>query len=68
MKQKTYNRFDIDDKTLEKIAPHLTGQRGQRGGIAKDNRNFYMNTKNVGDMAGLTAWLWKTGDGALKIY
>ena len=55
MKQKTYNRFDIDDKTLEKIAPHLTGQRGQRGGIAKDNRNFYMNTKNVGDMAGLTA-------------
>ena len=40
MKQKTYSRFDIDDKTWEKIAAHLTGQRGQHGGIAKDNRKF----------------------------
>ena len=35
-----YHRFDIDDKTWKKIAPHLTGQRGKHGGIAKDNRNF----------------------------
>ena len=28
MKQKTYNRFDIDDKTLEKITPYLTGNVG----------------------------------------
>ena len=26
MKQKTYNRFDIDDKTWEKIVSHLMGQ------------------------------------------
>ena len=50
MKQKTYNRFDIDDKTWEKIASHLTGQREQHGGIAKNNRKFIntvcMDTKN----------------------
>ena len=40
MKQKTYNRFDIDGKTWKKIAPHLKGQLGQHDGIAKDNRNF----------------------------
>ena len=40
MKQKTYNRFDMDDKTWEKIALHLTGKRGQHGEIAKDNRKF----------------------------
>ena len=40
MKPKTYYRFDIDDKTWEKIAPYLTGQRRQHGGIAKDNRKF----------------------------
>ena len=40
MKQKTYNRFDIDDKTWKKIAPNLTGQRRQHGRIAKDNRKF----------------------------
>ena len=39
MKQKTYNRFDIDGKTWKKIAPHLKGQLGQHDGIAKDNRN-----------------------------
>ena len=36
--QKTYYRFDIDDKTWEKIVPHLTGQRWQRIRIAKNNR------------------------------
>ena len=40
MKQKTYNRFDIDDKTGEKIAPYLTWQRGQHGGIAKNNQLY----------------------------
>ena len=25
MKQKMYHRFDTDDKTWEKMAPHLTG-------------------------------------------
>ena len=40
MKQKTYHRFGIDDKAWEKIAPHLTGQRGQHGGITKNNRKF----------------------------
>ena len=40
MKQKTYHRFDIDGKTWKKTASHLTGQRGQHSGIAKDNRKF----------------------------
>ena len=34
MKKKTYQ----DDKTWKEIAPHLTGQCRQHGGIAKDNR------------------------------
>ena len=38
--EKTYNRFDISDAEWELIEPHLTGRSGQRGGIAKDNRNF----------------------------
>ena len=40
MKQKTYHRFDICDKTRKNIAPHLTGQQGQHAGIGRDNRNF----------------------------
>ena len=40
MKQKTYNRFDIDDKTWEKIVSHLMGQCWQHGGIAKNDRSF----------------------------
>ena len=34
MKKKTYQ----DDKTWKEIAPHLTGQCRQHGGMAKDNR------------------------------
>ena len=52
MKQKTYNRFDIDGKTWKKIAPHLKGQLGQHDGIAKDNRNF-INT---------VVWILRTGE------
>ena len=36
----SYHRHDITDKEWEIIAPYLPGQRGQWGGIAKDNRNF----------------------------
>ena len=35
-----YHRHDISDKEWSLIAPHLPGQKGQWGGIAKDNRNF----------------------------
>ena len=34
------HRHDITDKAWEKISPMLPGQRGQWGGIAKDNRKF----------------------------
>ena len=40
MKRKMYHRFDIYDKIWKKMAPHLSRQREQHGGIAKDNRNF----------------------------
>ena len=38
--QASYHRHDISDKEWELIAPYLPGQRGQWGGIAKDNRKF----------------------------
>lgn len=34
------HRHDITDKAWEKISAMLPGQRGQWGGIAKDNRKF----------------------------
>lgn len=34
------HRHDIKDKDWEVIAPLLPGQRGQWGGVAKDNRQF----------------------------
>jgi transposase len=36
----TQHRHDISDKVWELLKPHLLGQAGQWGGIAKDNRNF----------------------------
>ena len=33
-------RHDISDEAWALIEPHLPGQRGQWGGIAKDNRLF----------------------------
>ena len=33
-------RHDISDQMWVLLAPHLPGQRGQWGGIAKDNRLF----------------------------
>ncbi len=36
----TYHRHDISDEVWALLAPHLPGQRGQWGGIAKDNRTF----------------------------
>ena len=38
--KKTYSRFDISDAKWKLIEPHMTGQLGQHGGIAKDNRKF----------------------------
>ena len=35
-----YHRHDISDAAWAKLEPHLSGQRGQWGGIAKDNRRF----------------------------
>ena len=33
-------RHDMSDKVWNLLKPHLPGQRGQWGGIAKDNRRF----------------------------
>ena len=38
--EQTHRRHDISDKEWELLKPHLAGQAGQWGGIAKDNRNF----------------------------
>ncbi len=46
-----YCRFDISGAKWKLIEPHLTGQPGQRGGIAKDNWKF-INT---------VVWILKTG-------
>ena len=35
-----YRRHDISDGVWSLLAPHLPGQSGQWGGIAKDNRQF----------------------------
>lgn len=32
--------YHISDVTWRRIEPHLSGQKGQWGGIAKDNRLF----------------------------
>lgn len=36
----TLHRHDINDHTWSLLEPHLPGQAGQWGGIAKDNRKF----------------------------
>jgi transposase len=38
--KKTYRRHDITDAAWKKLSPHLPGQVGQWGRVAKDNRNF----------------------------
>ena len=40
MEQSGYHRHDISDSVWEQIETLLPGQRGQWGGIAKDNRKF----------------------------
>lgn len=35
-----HRRHDITDDMWKRLEPHLPGQRGQWGGIAKDNRQF----------------------------
>ena len=35
-----YHRHDMSDEVWALLSPHLQGQRGQWGGIAKDNRLF----------------------------
>jgi transposase len=38
--QAEYHRHDISDEIWALLEPLLVGQAGQRGGIAKDNRQF----------------------------
>jgi transposase len=40
MKTLAYRRHDISDSIWKLIEPHLPGQKGQWGGLAKDNRQF----------------------------
>ncbi len=40
METEACRRHDISDVMWEKLSPYLTGQRGQHGGIAHDNRRF----------------------------
>ena len=51
MGEKTYHRFDISDAEWELLEAHMTGQPGQHGGIAKDNRKFI----------NAVIWILKTG-------
>lgn len=36
----SYQRHDLSDHTWKLLEPHLPGQKGAWGGIAKDNRQF----------------------------
>ena len=38
--ESSYHRHDINDNVWALLKPHLPGQRGQWGGIARDNRRF----------------------------
>ena len=40
MKSPAHRRHDVSDRIWNLLAPHLPGQAGQHGGIAKDNRQF----------------------------
>ena len=51
MWKKMYHRFEISDAEWELLEPHMTGQPGQHGGIAKDNRKFI----------NAVVWILKTG-------
>jgi transposase len=35
-----YHRHDLDDHAWSLLEPHLSGRKGQWGGIAQDNRRF----------------------------
>ena len=48
---KEQHRHDVSDQTWAKIEPHFPGQRGQWGGIAKDNRRFFNGV----------CWILRTG-------
>ena len=51
MGKKMYHRFEISDAEWELLEPHMTGQPGQHGGIAKGNRKFI----------NAVVWILKTG-------
>ena len=51
MGKKTYHRFEISDAEWKLLEPRMTGQPGQHGGIAKDNRKFI----------NAVVWIFKTG-------
>jgi transposase len=40
MEKQAHRRHDISDEVWELLKPHLSGQVGQWGRVAKDNRNF----------------------------
>ena len=40
MPSAAYHRHDLSDRAWERLSPHLPGQKGMWGGIAKDNRRF----------------------------
>lgn len=37
---KEIHRHDMGDKAWEKIKPHVIGEKGKRGGIARNTRHF----------------------------
>ena len=65
MGEKTYSRFDISDPEWELLEPQMTGQPGQHGGIAKDNRKFINAVvwilKTGSPWRDLPAGLWQVG-------
>ena len=49
--ENTLHRHDLSDSVWEKLEPHLSGKKGDWGGVAKDNRLF----------VNAVLWVFRTG-------
>ena len=49
--ENTHRRHDISDRAWSLLEPHLSGQRGQWGGIAKDYQRCFLDFTDWGVVA-----------------
>ena len=70
--ESSYHHHDISDEVWALLEPHLSGQRGQWGEIAQDNRRFinavFWGAANRIPLAWFTPRLREMGNCSSKIY